>query len=108
MRPRRRKTWRTRRPPCASSRFANASISAWTKAAQHRDVAEVQGDGVDADQHLAPLQPRIVFLLQAKIIQAREVIQAVAFHRGISSERKRIVSRRRPGKYIDRRSAHPQ
>jgi hypothetical protein len=69
--------------------------------AKHRDVAEVQGDGVDADQHLAPLQPRIVFLLQAKIIQAREVIQAVGFHRGISSERKRIVSRRRPGNYID-------
>jgi len=47
----------------------------WGKisAAQYRDVAEVQGDGVDADQHLAPLQPRIVFLLQAKIIQAREV-----------------------------------
>jgi hypothetical protein len=55
----------------SSTRFANASISAWTKAAQHRDVAEVQGDGVEADQHLAPLQPRIVFLLQAKIIQAQ-------------------------------------
>ena len=54
------------------------------------------------------LQPRIVFLLQAKIIQAREVIQAVGFHRGISSERKRSVSRRRPGKYINRGSADPQ
>ena len=31
MRPRRRKTWPKRRPPCASTRFANASISACSK-----------------------------------------------------------------------------
>ena len=41
---------------------------------------------MNADQHLAPLQPRIVFVPQAKMIQAREVIQAVGFHRGISQK----------------------
>jgi hypothetical protein len=40
-------------------------------------------EGVDADKPLAPLRPRVLFIPQAQIIQAREVIQAVGFHRGI-------------------------
>jgi len=50
-------------------------------AAEHRDVAEVQGDRLDADHQLAALRPRIALLPHPKVVQAREVVEAVCLHR---------------------------
>jgi hypothetical protein len=52
--------------------------------AKHRDVAEVQRDGVDSNQHLALLRVRGILLPQFQIIQAREIVESISLHLEIS------------------------
>ena len=48
--------------------------------AEHRDVAEVQRDRVDADQHFAPLRRRGVFVPELQSSEAGEVIESKSPH----------------------------
>ena len=51
---------------------------------QHRDVAVVQRDRVDAQLNLAPLRLCLRFVVETQMVDAFEVVEAPGFHGSVS------------------------